>query len=441
MFLLKCSLAPTLLIDDLSHPTTMTPIGCLSMAMVSIGGKLQRPALVTSAAVMHALVMSLFLFRAFTNNAKPEPSWYPNTVSIAVSANALFPYNPFFSRVLLLFSGLLFVFVFPISLWRVQMNGAIAPTVCWLQMSAPAGLLIAFVRAAPDSMSCRNEIARFLFGCCMVSVVSVARAIVVRWDALRRHPFSPAHAAFCFPSVAHANAVASFHKFLYDTRMPVIVPPPPQILYFYLVTVVAVASAITIVVVAMFFLKLKGWVDIDITGIEEVADTLSVRALIGAEENDELEELAVDTALLRAYENGTLVVARQGDEDGNARNLLVRTKLSSPSYGFVPAIGLGFGGGDIRSDYDEVSATPLSLGYVGGDETPPFAHFRSPAVSVLDSIVSGGSSFSVKKVWRGDGTVFDDWKLVGSLGMMGGVRRQDLREQERGENKKEEGEK
>jgi hypothetical protein len=61
-----------------------------------------------------------------------------------------------------------------------------------------------------------------------LSVASVFQAVGRRWREVKATPFSPAHAAYCFPAVAHAAATAAFHEWLLETRVAGDAHPPPS---------------------------------------------------------------------------------------------------------------------------------------------------------------------------------------------------------------------
>ncbi|GMI32903.1 hypothetical protein TeGR_g4, partial [Tetraparma gracilis] len=228
LFLLKLFLAPALVLADLAHPATMSPAGCVAMCISLLGSALNSPSLTAAGAALHASLLLCFLRAARRERAGVDPAWFPNTVAVSVSADKLFPFRPHLARLLLATSLVLFLFLFPASLHRVATDRSVAPTVCWIQMSAPAGLLVAFIEMCPPTSPVRSRGVVFLFLCCLLSVASVFQAVGRRWREVKATPFSPAHAAYCFPAVAHAAATAAFHEWLLETLVVGDAHPPPS---------------------------------------------------------------------------------------------------------------------------------------------------------------------------------------------------------------------
>lgn len=81
----------------------------------------------------------------------PDPSWFPNTVGIGVSAIKTWLYYPMAGHFLMAISLSLNFFFFPISLIRVFLNRKISATVGWMQMSAPNISLYALTLMAQPS--------------------------------------------------------------------------------------------------------------------------------------------------------------------------------------------------------------------------------------------------------------------------------------------------
>lgn len=113
-------------------------------------------------------------------------------------------------------------FFFPISLVRVVANKKISATVGWMQMSAPAVSLYAltimaqpsFEEEQPDVTSFQRVHRMVYLPCmhvmCGLSLLGMAaslQSLYDRWADFKRKQFSPAHAAFCFPTLSHANSI------------------------------------------------------------------------------------------------------------------------------------------------------------------------------------------------------------------------------------------
>ena len=53
-----------------------------------------------------------------------------------------------------------------------------------------------------------------LFFLAIVGMVSSVQGVIVRWETFSEKSFSPAHAAFCFPALAHVNAIQAYRSAL-----------------------------------------------------------------------------------------------------------------------------------------------------------------------------------------------------------------------------------
>ena len=114
---------------------------------------------------------------------------------------------------------------FPISLIRVAINEKISATVGWMQMSAPAVSLYALTIMAQPSFEEENpdvtnfqRVHRMIYLPCMhimsglsiIGFLASCHSLWVRWGDFTKKEFSPAHAAFCFPTLSYANAIQSY---------------------------------------------------------------------------------------------------------------------------------------------------------------------------------------------------------------------------------------
>ena len=123
-------------------------------------------------------------------------------------------------------------FFFPISLIRVAVNKKISATVGWMQMSAPAVSLYALtIMAQPSFEEEQPDVTNFqrvhrmvylpcmhvMCGLSLLGMAASLHSLYTRWTDFKRKEFSPAHAAFCFPTLSHANSiqVRSNHLLLY----------------------------------------------------------------------------------------------------------------------------------------------------------------------------------------------------------------------------------
>ena len=96
LFFAKIFLARRVVIDEMCSPTTSSPAGliCMTMVCVFAGRGLIGQTLVTAAAGLHFCLAILFICMALAYNIMPDPSWYPNTVGIGLSAVKTWLYYP-----------------------------------------------------------------------------------------------------------------------------------------------------------------------------------------------------------------------------------------------------------------------------------------------------------------------------------------------------------
>ena len=95
-FILKVILAFRVVVDEMSSPTTSSPAGllCMTSVCVFVGRGAIGQALVTFFAFVHLLIAIWFIYLALAYHILPDPSWYPNTVGIGLSAVKTWLYYP-----------------------------------------------------------------------------------------------------------------------------------------------------------------------------------------------------------------------------------------------------------------------------------------------------------------------------------------------------------
>jgi len=237
------------------------------------------------------------------------------------------------------------VFFYPISLVRVTCNKKISAPVSWIQMSAPAVSLYAWtIMAQPSFEEEHPDINNYqrvnrilylpfmhcLFAAAMVGAFSSAQSLYTRWDDFKKRPFSPAHAAFCFPTLAHANSVQAYRGALDSFSN---IPPRSAIKlaidgYWFFVLVCGTIA--TFIITAKFFYMLPSWTMVDLDDeIEPPAphETLMSEVITAGET---FRQNFVSPAVLQANETGALVQVRK---DG--RTKYVRTRRVT-ALGFEP---------------------------------------------------------------------------------------------------------
>jgi hypothetical protein len=97
LFLAKCILAWRVVADELSNPTTSTPIGvvCITMICVAAGRGVIGEIVVEITSAFHFFLSLWFLYIAiFKFRLWPDPGWFPNTVGIAYAAIKTWLYFP-----------------------------------------------------------------------------------------------------------------------------------------------------------------------------------------------------------------------------------------------------------------------------------------------------------------------------------------------------------
>lgn len=92
----KALLATRVMLDEMSSPTTASPAGLLCMTTVCVfaGRGLIGQIMVTSAACVHLGLVIWFIYMALAYHIMPEPSWFPNTVGVGLSAVKTWLYYP-----------------------------------------------------------------------------------------------------------------------------------------------------------------------------------------------------------------------------------------------------------------------------------------------------------------------------------------------------------
>jgi hypothetical protein len=156
-FVAKLILARQVVIAELSSPTTASPAGllCMTLDVVFAGRGLIGMLVVSTSSFIHLCLAIWFLYLAMAYHTMPEPSWFPSTSGLGVSAVKTYLYYPIAGHFLMAVSSrlrqdcfapkdlnrfipfgfysqvslsLAFVF-FPISLIRVYFNRKISATV------------------------------------------------------------------------------------------------------------------------------------------------------------------------------------------------------------------------------------------------------------------------------------------------------------------------
>ncbi len=96
LFVLKVLFVTRVVVDELSSPTTASPAGLLCMTTVCVfaGRGMIGQFMVTTAASIHMCLVFWFVYMALAYRIMPDPSWFPNTVGIGLSAVKTWLYYP-----------------------------------------------------------------------------------------------------------------------------------------------------------------------------------------------------------------------------------------------------------------------------------------------------------------------------------------------------------
>ena len=253
-------------------------------------------------------------------------------------------------------------------------------------MSAPAVSLYAltimaqpsFVEEHPDITNYQRvhrmvylPCMHFLFALACIGVLSSVQSLYVRWSSFRTKAFSPAHAAFCFPTLAHANAIQSYRAAL-ETFSDVPPGSPSKIvLYTYWVTVLVSGTLATLWITTKFFYHLPGWTQIDVDDEQEppapYETPLNLADMVTTGET--LNQPFVSPAVLQANETGALVMLPSRGVDGRRR---FRRTRRLTALGFEPIMNV------IEMDHEQ----QVLLDWVG--KHPPRRRTQTLSVPGID---------------------------------------------------------
>eukprot|EP00559_Dactyliosolen_fragilissimus_P008690 CAMPEP_0184873264 /NCGR_PEP_ID=MMETSP0580-20130426/41744_1 /TAXON_ID=1118495 /ORGANISM="Dactyliosolen fragilissimus" /LENGTH=1321 /DNA_ID=CAMNT_0027376147 /DNA_START=80 /DNA_END=4045 /DNA_ORIENTATION=+ len=352
MFLTKIALARSVVMDEMCSPTTSSPAGliCMTLVCVFAGRGIVGQIIVSVVAVMHLLLVIWFIYIALAYNILPDPSWYPNTIGIGVTAVKVWLYYPILGHFLMAISLSLNFFFFPVSLVRVFMNTKISAPVAWIQMSAPAVSLYSLTIMAQPSYEEELNLTNFqrvhrliylpcmhfLFTFAILGLLSSLQSLWTRWSSFTKKEFSPAHAAFCFPILAHANAIQAyrgavdaFSEMPNDSTFM-------KVVYIYWCIILVTGTTVTVIITIMFMSKLPGWVCLDVADeIEPPAPNETVMSEVILSGQNLIQNF-VSPAVLQANETGALVCV---PGQGRSRTKYVRTRRVT-ALGFDPIMNL-----------------------------------------------------------------------------------------------------
>jgi hypothetical protein len=248
-------------------------------------------------------------------------------------------------------SFILRLIIFP-SLIRVALNRKISAPVSWMQMTAPNISLYALtIMAQPsfeeehpdvtDFQKVHREVylpcMHFLFILCMIGMISSMSSLVFRWQEFKKTPFSPAHAAFCCPTLSHANAVQAYRAAVNSFSVLPQLHPFRSFLFAYWITVLCAGTALTLVISTKFICSLPAWTHIDVDDeVEPPAPYETSMTLTNAiSTGDAMIQPFVSPAILQANETGALVLTRCPK---TGRRVYMRSRKVT-ALGFEPILG------------------------------------------------------------------------------------------------------
>ncbi len=229
------------------------------------------------------------------------------------------------------------------------MNKKLSASVSWIQMSAPAVSLYAltimaqpsFEEEHPDITQYERVLRRvylptmhFFFTTAVIGAMSSVHSLFARWETFSKKPFSPAHAAFCFPTLAHANAIQAYRGALNSFSD---IPPGSSFklaIDAYWLFVLISGTLATIIITAKFIYRLPAWTKIDVANEVEPPqphETLIADVILAGET---YRQNFVSPAVLQANETGALVQVREA-----GRTKYVRTRKVT-ALGFEPIMDM-----------------------------------------------------------------------------------------------------
>jgi hypothetical protein len=254
------------------------------------------------------------------------------------------------------FFGLYFI-----SLVRVAFNRKIGAPVCWIQLSAPSiALYAATIMAQPSAAQIvllkKSENAsiwhyhlmqtyylpfqHFMFTLCLVGMACSLYSLWVRWDGLKEKPFSPAHLAFCFPTLSHTNAIQAYrgciNSFSEIPRNSIF----HLALYVYWIICLIGGSIVLLTFTFKAAERLPEWTNISTVGEVEPpnpSETIMSEMLHDAREI--IHQPFVSPAVLQANETGILIRVKRGTEEYRLHGPYIRTRHVT-SIGFDPTLSV-----------------------------------------------------------------------------------------------------
>jgi hypothetical protein len=169
----------------------------------------------------------------------------------------------------------------------------------------------------------------FMFILSLLGMASALHSLWSRWDAFKLKSFSPAHAAFCFPTLSHSNAVQVYRGAVNTFSDIPVGTTFKNSLWTYWAVCLVVGSIVNLIFTYKFLVRLPRWTKVNITGEDEPPapeETMMHEMLDETGTRDRLNQPFVSPAVLQANEAGALVRVRRGTEDYRLHGAYVRTR-------------------------------------------------------------------------------------------------------------------
>jgi hypothetical protein len=171
----------------------------------------------------------------------------------------------------------------------------------------------------------------------MVGLASAVHALWVRWPNFKNKPFSPAHVAFCFPTLSHTNCIQAYRASLI-TLSPNMPPGSlfRKVLFGYWCFFLIFGTILNIVFSFKYVTRIAEWTKPDLTGEDEPpapSDTIIHEMLQETGGHDTIRHQFVSPAVLEANEAGVLVRVKRGTVGYRLHGPYARTRKVT-SLGF-----------------------------------------------------------------------------------------------------------
>ena len=147
-------------------------------------------------------------------------------------------------------------------------------------------------------------------------MVASVHSVWVRWKDFKTREFSPAHGAFCFPTLSHANGIQAYRAAVSTFSSEQLSFWVELSLSVYWVAILALGTVATLWISAKFLYYLPRWTLIDVTDeLEPPAPYETMITLQNAISTGEtLVQKFVSPAVLQANETGALVMVQQNGQ-------------------------------------------------------------------------------------------------------------------------------